>query len=206
MSDELFDAIDKHDSKRIAALLSAGADPNAASTHPPKWRPLGAAIEELEFGGAIEIVRLLLEHGADVNAPYVESKLTPLHAAMFTEDIEVIRLLLEAGADPNALTDEDRSPLRFAVEQDAPEIAALFLRYGADATINESGGFCGYTALGLAAHKLNGPMIKLLIDAGADPEACDSDGRSPRDHLPPREASDPVAWNAALELLQRRTT
>lgn len=206
MSDELFNAIDRHDVKQVAALLSAGADPNAVLADPPGWRPLGAAIEELEFGGAIEVIRLLIRHGADVNAPYIGSKLTPLHAAMFNENMEVIEMLLNAGADPNALSDEDRSPLRFAVEQDAIEMAELFLRHGATATINDSGGFCGYTALVLAVKKLNIKMIKLLLDAGADPEATDSDGLTPRDHLPSREVSDPDAWNKAMDLLQREAS
>lgn len=204
MSDQLFEAIDEHDVKQVADLLSAGANPNAALTHPPGWRPLGAAIEEIEFGGPEEVIRLLIDHGADVNLPYiVGSKLTPLHAAMFSENMKVIKMILDAGGDPNALSDEDRSPLRFAVEQDAPEMAELFLRHGASATINNSGGFCGYTALILAVRKLDIRMIKLLLDAGADPETSDSDGRTPREHLPPRTTADPDKWNRAMELLCR---
>lgn len=201
MSDELFAAIDQHDVQLVVKLLSEGADPNSQLTHPPGWRPLGAAIEELEFGGSIDIVRLLLLHGAEVNAPYVNSKLTPLHAAMFLENLEVIELLLKAGADPNALSDEDRSPLRFAAEQDDLEMAALFLKYGAASTINDSGGFCGYTALGMAARKPNILMIKLLLNAGADPETCDSDGHTARDNLPLRENSNSEVWDTAIELL-----
>lgn len=201
MSDELFTAIDKHDVRAVARLLSEGADPNAQLTHPPEWRPLGAAIEELEFGGSLEIVRLLIGHGAQVNLPYIGDKLTPLHAAMFVENMEAVQMLLAAGANPNALTDEDRSPLRFAVEQGSLEMAKLFLERGATATINESGGFCGCTALGLAARKLNTDMLKLLLEAGADPEATDSDGFKARDHLPEKEDSNPSAWDRAFELL-----
>ena len=201
MSDELFDAIDQHDSSRVATLLSAGADANAALSHPPGWRPLGAAIEELEFGGTVDVVQLLIAYGADVNAPYVDSKLTPLHAAMFTENMEVIQLLLDAGANPNLLSDEDRSPLRFAVEREALDMAACFLRHGAVASINDSGGFCGYTALGMAARSLQIPMLQLLLSAGADPEATDSDGRTARDHLPARKTSDSQSWDRAMELL-----
>ena len=201
MSDELFEAIDQHDSKRVETLLSAGADPNAALSRPPQWTPLGAAIEELEFGGPVAAVRLLVTHGADVNQPYVGTKLTPLHAAMFSENIEVIELLLDAGANPNALSDEDRSPLRFAVERDALSMAALLLRHGASATINDSGGFCGETALGMAARKANVAMIQLLLEAGASVTAKDSDGRTALDHLPPRSTLDSQTWNVAMELL-----
>lgn len=201
MSDELFEAIDHHDSKRVEALLSTGADPNAALSQPPEWTPLGAAIEELEFGGSVDVVRLLVAHGADVNAPYVGTKLAPLHAAMFSENIEVIELILDAGANPNALSDEDRSPLRFAVERDALDMAALFLRHGAVATIDNSGGFCGETALGMAARKANLAMIQLLVGAGASVAAKDSDGRTALEHLPPRATLDSQTWDAAIELL-----
>lgn len=201
MSDELFTAIDQHDINLVTKLLAEGADPNAHRTQPPEWRPLGAAIEEIEFGGPVEIVQLLIRHGADVNAPYINSKLTPLHAAMFVGSLEVLELLLKAGADPNALSDEDRSPLRFAVEQDDLEMAALFLKYGAAKTINDSGGFCGYTALGLAARKLNVQMIELLLKAGADQDATDSDGQTARDYLPTRDNLNFEAWNTINELL-----
>jgi ankyrin repeat protein len=125
---------------------------------------------------------------------------------MFTENLEVIRLLLENGSDPNALSEEDRSPLRFAVEQNSLEMAELFLHYGADKTINDSGGFCGFTALGLAARKQNVAMIALLLKAGADTEAIDTDGETARDHLPspPPDESKLQEWNRAKELLSKR--
>ena len=201
MSDELFDAIDQHDLKRAAVLLSSGADVNEALSKPPGWLPLGAAIEELEFGGSVDMVRLLVASGADVNAPYINTKITALHAAMFTENIEVIQLLLDASADPNLLSDEDRSPLRFAVERRSLDMAARFLRHGAAASINKSGGFCGLTALGMAASTLQVPMLKLLLSAGADPDTVDSDGLTAREHLPPRETCETQTWDRAMEIL-----
>ncbi len=203
MLKELFDAIEQHDLDEVSSLLSQGADVNLAQDEPPSWRPLGFAIEELEFGGSIEIVRLLVKHGADVNAFYVDSKLTSLHAAIFNGDIEVIRLILEAGGDPNIVDNEDYLPLQFAVQQNSLEIAKLLLQYGAGRTINESGGFCGDTALGVAIRELNVPMIELLLDHGADPEALDSDDQMARENLPPREESDSESWNATVELLWR---
>ena len=113
MSTDLIDAIDQHDAGKVSALLSAGADPNLARSLPPHWRPLGYAIEELEFGGSLDIVRLLIANGADVNAVYVDTGLTGLHAAVFSENIEVIKLVLDAGADPNIPDNEDTSPLKF---------------------------------------------------------------------------------------------
>ncbi len=80
-------------------------------------------------------------------------------------------------------------------------IAALLLSAGAARTINEWGGLTGYTALGLAASRLDIPMMRLLLDAGADPAVPDEDDRPARDRLPPRVESDSQAWDAAFELL-----
>ena len=201
MSDELFQAIGQHDVKSVAELLSRGDDPNAPQPELPNWRPLEAAIEELGSGASVEVVRLLIKHGADVNAWDLAHSLTPLHRAMFHENEQTIRLLLEAGADPNPVSNQGDSALRLAVEQNNLEMAALCLHYGASQTINESGGFCGNTVLGLAALKLNLPMIELLLEGGADPEALDSDDLTAKEYLPARERSSPKKWDKAAKLL-----
>lgn len=204
MSEELFQAIDQHDVRRIAELLSEGADPNAPQADFPQWRPLESAIEELDAGGTTEAVRLLIEHGADVNAWNVGNSLTPLIRAVFHEDVQAIRLLLEAGASPNVVSAEGDSPLRLAVEQDSLEIAALCLEYGARESMDESSGFCGNTVLGLAASKLSLEMIELLIEGGANPEVLDTDDLTAREHLPERVPAISDRWDKAQKLLVRR--
>ncbi len=82
-------------------------------------------------------------------------------------------------------------------------MAAMLLRCGAGKTIDSLGGFEGLTALGRAVKRLNVPMVQLLLDAGADPEALDANDRTARDYLPPRENVDPQAWDAVLALLDR---
>ena len=84
-------------------------------------------------------------------------------------------------------------------------MAGLFLRHGADKTIDAYGGPVGDTPLGMAARKLSLPMIQLLLDAGADPEAGDEDGEPARWYLPPRAESDSERWDVALAVLARRT-
>lgn len=209
MRSALFNAIDAHDVKQVASVLSNGANPNEQLSEPPHWRPLEAVIEEVEHDCptevALEIIRLLIKHGADVNAWDDAHTVTPLLAAVYWENRDAIRLLLEAGADPNVESDEGQLPLRWAIERDDIEMAQLLLRHGAHKTINVFGGFCGWTPLGMACRKLNLPMIAMLISAGADPEAVDEDGRTAREHLPPRDRSDPDAWDSALELLSLRS-
>ena len=185
--------------------MSQGVDPNIVHEQPPHWRPLEAAMEEVVFyDGSLEIVRLLLKHSADVNVRDGKHGDTPLHTAMGCNNKEAIRLLLEAGADPNAVSDQGEGPLRWAVERNDLEKAKLFLTFGAEKTINAFGGFCGDTALGLAARNLNVPMVELLLSAGADPEALDEDKKTARERLPARDESDPQVWGRAIEMLSSR--
>ncbi len=57
-------------------------------------------------GGHLEIVRLLIGAGADVNMEHYDSwnneEISPLHVAVDNEDFEMIHLLLGAGADITA--------------------------------------------------------------------------------------------------------
>jgi hypothetical protein len=84
------------------------------------------------------------------------------------------------------------------------ETAELLLRHGAAKTINTFGAPGGLTALGIAASRLDIPMIELLLKAGADPDVLDEDFSTARQRLPPRERSDPQAWDTAMDLLELR--
>ncbi len=80
----------------IAAMkqaLARGADPN---TKDPQSG--GTLLATAALMGHTEIVALLLEHGADINAKSRDGG-TPLHAAAFLGRAETVKLLLEKGAD-----------------------------------------------------------------------------------------------------------
>ena len=81
------------------------------------------------------MVRLLLKHGADVNAVGAGEYfggVTPLHLAARGGHLEVAEVLLQAGADVNAITgpkstDPNRTPLDLAK---TPDMKALLRRFG----------------------------------------------------------------------------
>jgi ankyrin repeat protein len=92
----------------VRLLLAHGANPNRG-----RGESLETPLHHALAGGAdIEVIRLLIDSGADVNArttPGVCSHNfygstptrgeTPLHRAAAFASIEIVRLLLEAGAD-----------------------------------------------------------------------------------------------------------
>ena len=76
--------------------------------------------------------RLLIEHGADVNA-FADNELGvhPLNSAAAAGAREIAAILLEHGADPNAPTRSGFSPLDAALENDDQELASLLRSHGA---------------------------------------------------------------------------
>ena len=177
MSTNLFEAIDRHDLDRLAELLASGADPNEKTSVPVYsiYTPLMAAVGAFADGCPIDAIVLLLRHGASVNGLGFPYEASPLLVAVRLRLPEAARILLAAGADTNVCDDEGDSPLRVSVEHGDLVMAELLLRCGATGTIDEGGGVTSMTALGRAASDLNLPMIELLLKAGADPDAEDSD-------------------------------
>jgi uncharacterized protein len=201
MSKELFAAINQHDTIRVRALLSGGADPNEPQPDGRGLRPLQEAVFALYDGGEIDVLQALIKHGADVNAWDIKRDLTPLLVAVCEQEVAALEVLVRAGADPNVCSSEGIMPLRACAEVGSLSMAALVLYAGAARTINDWGGLSGYTALGHAARRLDLPMIKLLLAAGADPRAPDEDDLPAHYRLPPRAESDSQTWDAAFELL-----
>ena len=51
--------------------------------------------------GRLDVVKLLVENGADVNPAAIDSSRAPLPHASRHERLKVVKLLLERGADAN---------------------------------------------------------------------------------------------------------
>lgn len=111
----------------VAALLAAGAEVNIASRETMKVTPLHSAAAARQ----LEIARVLLAHGADVNARQADSGFTPLHEAAANGDLELAKLLLEKGADINARMKDGQTPLASALSRSQPEMAEWLRQRGA---------------------------------------------------------------------------
>jgi DNA-binding protein Fis len=96
--------------KIVQFLLDNGADIEIIGGH-HRWTALHGAV----WRENIEIVRLLIDCGADVNARNEDGQ-TPLHLALHYEFFDIARLLLDHGADRDIRDDEDRTPFDIAME------------------------------------------------------------------------------------------
>lgn len=90
-------------------LVRRGANVAAVSMNPMEVTALHSAAA----AHATEIVRLLVENGAPVNAKQ-HGGWTALHAAADNGDEEMIRILLQHGADPRAQNDDGKTPAQIA--------------------------------------------------------------------------------------------
>jgi ankyrin repeat protein len=111
----------------VEALLAAGAEINVATRESMKVTPLHSAAAARQLA----IARVLIAHGAKVNASQAESGFTPLHEAALSGDVEFARLLLEHGAEINAKMKDGKTPLAFALERGQSEMAAFLRERGA---------------------------------------------------------------------------
>lgn len=121
----------------IEELLALGAD--ACVEVDDGFPPLIAATDrdsKAERDDRVEVVRLLLQHGADPNVRGLNDG-TSLHHVVWKHQgwsahLDAVRVLLESGADPHLKTriDDCTSPLEDAEAMGAPELASL-LRAGA---------------------------------------------------------------------------
>ena len=81
--------------------------------------------------GHVEVARVLLEHGADVNAKDI-SKWTPLRHALDKGHVETARVLIKNGADVGAQGVDDWMPLHWASRHGQVDLVQMLLDHGAD--------------------------------------------------------------------------
>jgi uncharacterized protein len=115
--------------------------------------------------GHLDIVELLLDSGADINAVSRNKFVaTPLQGAAVTKRIELARLLIGRGAKLSPRGEGGDSPLHECAGNGAIEIARLLLDHGADINAKDDE---GKTPLAIALEYKQPEMAKLLRERGA---------------------------------------
>lgn len=121
------------DVDRVRAFLDA--DPSLLYTRTPTWDDHGEGATLLHIAASrnrIDVVKLLIERGADVNTKGGWWVVTPLHWAADNGHTEIVRLLIEHGADVNARTEEHGyTPLHWAAGGGHRETVEVLITAGA---------------------------------------------------------------------------
>jgi ankyrin repeat protein len=178
----------------VKLLLERGADVNARSKFVPSTTGRG-------FEGTTPVA-------ARPNQPeeFSSGLLTPLLFAAREGDLESARLLVAAGADVNATDGDGKNSLGLAIFNGNYEVASFLVDNHADVNRADAQGF---TPLFWAADRRNMetapnfpwmvttdplPLIKKLLDAGANPNALVNN--TPRARM--REGSPRIVFATAL--------
>jgi uncharacterized protein len=192
----------------VEALVNKGADPNQRDKN--SFTALHSAVRDSDYGEdmaqrahAVATVKVLLAHGADVNARLNQEKptvkgldelelqgATPLALAAEVNNLDAIKALVAGGADPTIPTEKGSTPLMLAagaatdvqrarsIEERAlaVETARYLVEHGVD--VNAVGQF-GWTALHNAAYQGLNDVIEYLASKGAKLDAKDGFGQTP---------------------------
>ena len=176
----------------IQTLLARGADPNPGKNTYGDT-PLSTAVRISAYDGDPDVVRLLLESGADATERYFDIGVTLLHLYYYglfessssSEDAaanpEIVKLLLVHGSDPSVTPDDDLfggSILFWAMLSGAPEpeVISLLLEHGASLAATHPGGL---TPLHYAPFIGSAGVAAVLLEYAADVSARDEDGETP---------------------------
>ncbi len=110
-----------------------------------------------------DVLRLLIQHGADVNARN-KTRSTPLHLASSNSSIDDVRLLIQHGADVIARDEDHSTPLHLAASSyldTKGNIVRLLLAHGANVDDEDKK---GRTPLDIASSKGSFQIARLLSD------------------------------------------
>jgi ankyrin repeat protein len=163
--DDIHEAAQKGDLSDVKALIEK--HPESVDARDKDGRtPLHWACRGVHF----EVVKYLVEKGADVNAED-NNKIVPLHSLATRNGAEAIAVLLDSGAHVDAKDYGGNTALHYAAISDATEAVKILVASGADIENREN---YKRTPLILCARERGGPAtIKALLDAGADVNARD---------------------------------
>ena len=166
----------------LSVLISGGGDTNAQDSYGDS--PLHYASRPVNTGSTLEreraeAIRILLQHRASPDVSNNDGD-TPLHIAARHANINypdsAVEALLGGGASPNSSNNRGDTPLHAGITR-VGAVGAL-LDAGADASATNREGL---TPLQLFARDgtNTGTQVKLLINAGADPDFKAPNGNAP---------------------------
>ncbi|XP_076315719.1 ankyrin repeat and KH domain-containing protein 1-like [Tachypleus tridentatus] len=122
---------------------------------------------EAASAGHVDIVKLLIDHSADVNAQTNQGN-TPLMYACAGGHEEVVKVLLESGASVEDHNENGHTPLMEAASAGHVGVSKILVEHGA--SINTHSNEFKESALTLACYKGHLEMVRFLLEAGADQE------------------------------------
>lgn len=168
----------------VKFLLESGADVNKTTKEQDATALHSAVGSTCDIKGQyrLEIIKLLLQYGANPNAATVE-KITPLYQAVSSNLLEEAKILLDYSADVDTCVEQGyykgMTPWSHAIHNNSFRMVKCLLDGGADPNISD---IChkNRKPLHFAVAKGNLAIVKLLVLKGTcDLNAVDTNGTTP---------------------------
>ncbi|KAI9438067.1 hypothetical protein H4582DRAFT_232826 [Lactarius indigo] len=140
------------------------------------------SLQAASICGSTDIMRWLLNHGADPNARE-DDRRTALHLAALNLHLEAVQVLLEYNADVNSRSEEGQTPLHDTISYDEwpPEgerigVVRRLLEHGADPNACDDK---HSTPLHQASSRGFLEVARMLLSYGANVDEKDGEGKTP---------------------------
>ncbi len=156
---ELLNMAEKGDLARVKELIKQGANIYIKDS----WGC--TPILEAALKGHLEIVKLLIDCGAEVNVVNKETNQTVLHMASKASNSDLVKFLIAKGADVDAIDYWKNTPLFSAASGNKKEIVEILISAGACVDFRNDN---GETPLWRTTYYESLDAAKVLIANGAD--------------------------------------
>lgn len=117
-------AVDSHNTNALRLVLEAGANPNPTV---PEGLLRSSPLQAACFGGLVEMIKMLLDFGAEVDACNPEGW-TALQRVASTQDVVCAQILLTHGANLYQVSRNGHSPLTRAIIYNNHNVLEFFIR------------------------------------------------------------------------------
>jgi ankyrin repeat protein/ribosomal protein L12E/L44/L45/RPP1/RPP2 len=175
--EEIHNAIVNNDANQLHEACEAGADVNEKFTD--DIDPGHAGMTALALASALnrlQLVKMLLDYGAEVNATFANLQTTALMTSSFHGHVDIVRALLDHGASAKAVDTQGSTALGYAFGgSKSIEVIKMLIAAGVD--VNQKN-MLGMSALLLVSGYGNDQLVKMVLQAGADPFATNDFGHS----------------------------
>lgn len=158
----LLDSIREGDRDAVQTLIEQGAAVDTAESNGT------TGLHWAVHNGDLLLVNTLIEAGAKVNVQN-QYGASPLSEAVLLGNYDIVKALLAAGADPDSPDGDNQTALMIVARSANVAIAELLLEAGAE--VNATEHYQGQNAVIWAAAQSQPAMLKLLIEAGGDPDS-----------------------------------
>ena len=162
-------AVSNQHTRIIRLLLDRKANVNVCTTTAITPLYLASKI------GNLEIVRMLVRAGADVDSGNLVGRFNPLLIAAARGYVNIVDLLLDSGATADVCDSDGFTPFYFACQNGHVDVFKQF----STSSVDEVYGANSETVLHVAVSNQHTRIIQLLLDRKANVNVCTTTGSTP---------------------------